>query len=149
MEITLNININLPSYVEALVQAFLEKQVETNTKSNANEPEEQVLHEVTHPALKQPVKIPVEPVQTKPATKKLGLKKPVETKPAPANEPESEQAASADAIDFDALRKKLMEKVDANRDAIKAELDRLGVSKISQLKQEQYPEMYNFLVSLK
>ena len=57
-------------------------------------------------------------------------------------------AETTGSVTLNELKVELGKKVDDNREAIVAELGKLGASKLSNLKEEHYTHMYKFLTSL-
>jgi hypothetical protein len=67
---------------------------------------------------------------------------------APAAEAPAAEAPAAASKSIEDVRKMLVQKVDAHRDAIKQKLNELGAPSVTKLDPSKYDDMYNFLNSL-
>ena len=119
IKISVDINVNIPDSLQNLIQ-LINRGVITDSSKNEK------------PA-----------VDEKPAVKKQVDKKTVAKKQA------EEPATKEPKITIEDVRKVLSEKVNDYRDAIKNKLNELGAPSVTKLDPQKYPEMYNFLTSLK
>ena len=62
--------------------------------------------------------------------------------------PAAAEATAAASKSIEDVRKMLVQKVDAHRDAIKQKLNEFGAPSVTKLDPSKYDEMYNFLNSL-
>lgn len=88
------------------------------------------------------------PANAKPVTVATSEAPAAEAPAATPEAPAAEATTAAASKSIEDVRKMLVQKVDAHRDAIKQKLNEFGAPSVTKLDPSKYDEMYNFLNSL-